>query len=105
MDKHHKRLLLIINQLFFDIQKEPKSEKIKEILTHLKKYTEKHLDIEESLLKKVNYPDIEKHIYAHNEMRGKVKEILTFLKNWWINHIKIMDKKYEPYIKGADAGS
>ena len=113
MDNQHKKLIDIINELF-DSFKEGKAEAIlSEILDKTIDYANYHLDSEEKLLYKFNYPQKEEHEKFHNEFREKTKELkemissksedihynlLNYLKDWWLNHILVEDMKYSKFI-------
>ncbi len=82
---------------------------INDIILDLKTYAKNHFQHEESLMKKIHYVDIDKHIESHkvfieklssfqtNTNRYKEKEIndlVVFLKDWFLEHINKVDRKY-----------
>ena len=114
MDNQHKQLINIINKLF-DSFKEGNAEEISnEILNEMIEYANFHLNSEEKLLYKFDYPEKENHEVLHNEFRNKTDELksmiskksedahyklMDYLKNWWTNHILIEDMKYSKFLK------
>lgn len=114
MDNQHKKLIDIINKLF-DSFKEGNAQKISsEILEEMIEYANFHLNSEEKLLYKYDYPEKENHEALHNEFREKTEELksiissnsedahyklMDYLKKWWTNHILVEDMKYSKFIK------
>ncbi len=109
IDRQHKRLVDILNNLYTAMLIGKDKKLLKEILTRLIRYTKIHFTYEESQMKKVHYPDFPEHIKEHEKLIGEVthfqemfnegktdlsKDILEFLQDWLTNHIKVTDKKY-----------
>ncbi len=112
MDKQHKRLFKMINDLSKMITNNKESE-VQRILSGLKEYTLTHFKEEENLFRKSEYPDYEKHIKEHGFFIAKLDnfnsetnreskllslEVLGFLKNWLFYHIAIIDSSYSSYV-------
>lgn len=113
MDTQHKRIIDIINKLFISF-KEGKAESIlNDILNEMIEYANFHLNSEEKLLYKYDYPQKEEHEKKHQSFRDKIKDfkkalstgskdthyqIIEYLKNWWANHILIEDMKYANFL-------
>jgi hemerythrin len=85
------------------------------VLKELQQYVIFHFKSEESWMEMYNYPDMNKHILAHEEAIQKVNklvleyklgqqtvdiELLKFLSDWIQNHILQVDRKYIPYFRG-----
>jgi hemerythrin len=114
MDKQHQKLIEIINTLF-DYFKEGKAQEIiSEILREVIDYANFHLNSEEKLLNKYNYPLKESHIKKHRLFKEKIEEFKTlinsnandahyklieYLKDWWENHILIEDMQYANFLQ------
>lgn len=114
MDNQHKKLIDIINKLF-DSFREGNAESISsEILDEMIEYANFHLNSEEKLLYKYDYPEKEEHEKKHDEFRKKITELkkmisgnsenthyelLDYLKKWWTNHILVVDMKYSKFIE------
>ncbi|GMT48715.1 MAG: hypothetical protein IEMM0008_0254 [bacterium] len=109
IDRQHKRLVDILNNLYTALSIGKDKNVLKEILTSLTRYTKIHFTYEESQMKKADYPDFQEHIKEHEKLLGEVshfqemfnegktdlsKDILVFLQDWLTDHIKVTDKKY-----------
>lgn len=113
MDEQHKKLIGIINKLFKSF-KEGNAEKIlSEILNEMVDYANFHLNSEEKLLFKHDFPEKESHEAIHQEFRDKIYELkstirkkdegvhyklIEYLKDWWTNHILVEDMKYSKFL-------
>jgi hemerythrin len=113
----------LINQLYEEvIVKSANREIIEEALTELVQYTEVHFGLEEDLLAKSGYPDLEAHRQHHRELKGRLFEIhkkakknqmagntelLGFLKRWLQSHIMIEDRRsfLHPSVQSRDDAS
>lgn len=112
-DKHHMVLFDLINSLSDVMSSGKAASAIKDILTELVNYTEWHFAAEERVFDQYNYPDKENHKKIHNAMLNKARkllsgaeagndvlsiEVLDFLQDWIVDHIMVVDKKYETYL-------
>ena len=113
IDRQHKKLLNLINQLQTAVDYSTGEEFERDALDELVNYTKTHFSYEEGLLEKNNYPDFEPHKEQHNQMIKHVEEVLAeyekdhdtamsnavdYLKDWLINHINGTDKKYSSFL-------
>lgn len=114
IDSDHKNLVGIIDELIGALS-EGKGKAITEpLLKKLSDYTISHFRREEFLLKSANYDDLESHMRQHQLFIEKIKEfqqkhksgaegvaieMMKFLKEWLVNHIMVIDKKYQGIIK------
>jgi hemerythrin-like metal-binding protein len=79
---------------------------------HLTSYIDLQLESEENLLKQINYPDTEKHIKEHEELKANLMalikkldlytveiqhKIAMFVYNWLTQHILQSDMLYKDY--------
>ncbi len=114
IDEQHKKLVDLVNKLFFAMSDGKASDILGNIFGELVTYTKTHFAHEEQLFAKYKYPDIAKHKEEHKALTdkalalqadfksGKVsmsREVLQFLKDWLSNHITKEDKKYGPFLK------
>ena len=112
IDEQHRGIVSTINSLHYLIQEELGIEALKPTLTILEQYTQIHFLTEESLMAKIGYPGIEKHVGLHKELMRRTVAItkesmshedpvitLHFLRQWWIGHINAVDRQYVPYFK------
>ena len=94
---------------------EDKSDKpaLLHIINNLSLYVKQHLETEEALLEKYNYPGLEEQREQHRLFVSKIDEFKTefennrfmlyfdiaiFLKTWIANHIEETDKKYADFL-------
>lgn len=114
VDKDHKKLLGMINQLQTAAHYQTDAEEIGKILDDLVAYTRYHFEREEQLMQQHNYDGYKAHKLQHDEMVKQVarfideyridntrtiENVALFLKTWLVNHIKGSDQEYVPYLK------
>lgn len=121
VDDEHRRLFEIIkeaNDLIFEELLHDKYDKIIELLSELKDYTEFHFSDEENLMEKIGYPGLEAQQRAHaafieklvnidlntlddidNNQQEYLTELINFLLGWLSNHILGSDKKIGEFVK------
>ena len=114
MDTQHKKLIELINELYKELRKEESYESVEDILVEMTKYAEKHLQVEEGILKANDYPDFANHIAIHQSYRDQLTTLMAeskkdhktavnntyaFLRQWWMGHIVAEDKKYGEFLK------
>ncbi len=116
MDDQHKMLFTIIN----DFLKLKTKEAAIETFHNLSFYIELHFEAEESLLRQINYPETDKHIKKHDELRVKMDllqqklddynvevhhKIALFIYNWLASHILKDDMDYRSYALSIEETS
>ncbi len=116
IDRQHKRLVDLINELHRAMKQRKGAEVLSRIMNGLVDYTKEHFDYEEGLQAKAGYPDLDTHKEVHRNLVKKVeayqakikdgeklvtKDLSAFLKDWLVNHILGTDTKYVPYFKKA----
>lgn len=115
IDKQHKILIDIINQLARAMHEKRIESMIIEILQKLIKYTNTHFIFEEIFFENSNYAHRKAHLAEHKTFINRItsysqdlktdpdtiisEELLSFLKSWLVNHILVTDKKYVPYFR------
>ncbi len=120
VDRQHKRLIDLINQLYREMKKGSRNNSVaSKVMDELIDYTKVHFSDEEKLQEKADYPDRDKHHDIHEDLvnqvllwknrvdSGKsmiVTDLMDFLKGWLVNHILGTDKKYVPYLKEKNVG-
>ncbi len=113
IDMQHKKLVVMINELY-DAMKIGKGKEITgKILDGLVSYTATHFNQEEKYFTKFSYPDADNHKKEHAAFVKKVTgfkkefetgkvtltiEVMNFLSDWLFKHIKITDKKYSKFF-------
>jgi hemerythrin-like metal-binding protein len=108
IDGHHRILFDIVSRLYDKATAIDDLQAFKAILNELDDYSKYHFKAEESLMRKVDYYDIEKHIYMHNYFIARVdditrriakgnvdacQEIIFFIGNWLKHHVIEEDKR------------
>lgn len=114
MDKQHKKLVAMINDLHDAMKSGRGKDSIDKILSELVEYSSTHFMAEETLMKTYGFPGYELQKECHAELTSKVLdlqnkfrdrqavltvELMSFLKEWLIVHIQGMDKKYGPFLR------
>lgn len=115
IDRQHKKLVNLINQLQTAADYSTGEDLEREVLDELVDYTRTHFSYEEGLMEQNGYPDFKPHQAQHIKMIRKVEDILTeyeqnhavamqdavdFLRDWLINHINDTDKQYSEFLLG-----
>jgi len=115
IDKDHKRLLNLINQLQTAVHYQTEDTFVDEAIDALVDYTKSHFAREEKLMQDHEYPGYTEHKKEHEAMIAKVGELLEeiqrdrdtgvekavqYLKNWLIKHINGTDQQYSGYLTG-----
>jgi len=111
IDDQHKRLLVILNDLYRSFIQKDGSDVMLDIAKKLISYTKYHFTAEETFLSKINYPKLQEQIDEHIGFKTKIDEfyiniekvgmsveILQFLQNWLKSHIKGKDVAYSQWI-------
>ena len=113
VDKQHKKLIDLINDLHDAMAKGQAKNVLGKILGELVTYCANHFAMEESLFDKHGYPDAADHKEKHQKMASKVIalqrefeqgkammtiEVMDFLQQWLDKHILGTDKKYGPFL-------
>jgi hemerythrin len=116
MDKQHKQLIAIINELDEAIANHNNSDTVRTILPRLAHYAETHFAAEETLMYEAGFGELVYHQELHQKLTQKVQEYIkqylcgnvpgiidmaNFLISWLRNHIEGEDKSYGQYIANA----
>lgn len=114
IDSDHQNLVGIMDELIGALSGGKGREVTEPLLQKMSEYTISHFRREEFLMKSANYTDYESHLKQHQLFIEKVKEfqqknkagdsavaieMMKFLRDWFINHIQVIDKKYQAPIK------
>jgi hemerythrin len=106
VDRQHKHLFAMINELHAAMGHGRGREALGPVLTGLVAYTVEHFAAEETLMRASSYPDIERHMEKHEALARQVSELalrfskgyLTipstlaqFLSTWLKHHIREED--------------
>ena len=114
IDKQHKRLVDLINELHAAMKNRKPKETILNVFGQLKDYTVSHFGAEEKHFARHGYPQTTAHVEEHHKFVAKVLEweqallsgratvtmdVMRFLKDWLTKHIMVVDKSYAPFLK------
>jgi len=114
IDKQHKELVSMVNELHRAMKMKMGSREAGAILTRLAEYTVYHFGYEEELFDAHGYPDTAHHKKIHEDLVAKVvaftkdfeqgraaisMDLMQFLTDWLKNHIMKTDKAYAPFLK------
>ena len=112
-DTQHQQLFRMVNELFTAMQAGKANSILHGILHGLVKYTNDHFAAEESAMRALKYPEVEKHVAEHRKLTAEVESfardfssgkqmlsisILNFLKGWLQEHIKLTDRRYSDHL-------
>lgn len=115
LDRQHKLLFALINQFHRAVEAKEDTPKLTSIFSQVVAYTGMHFSKEEEMMRQANYPDLENHMVLHarlvEEAKKNLEEIQSgkngacenavgFLANWLEKHIKGVDTKYAPHVRG-----
>jgi len=113
VDTQHKLLVEALNELHSAVMRGETREVTGLLLRTFLVYTRNHHASEESLMLKVDYPELRQHQALHRELeqvlethltrleRGESSlglEFLLFVRDWLTSHIQKMDRAYTPWI-------
>lgn len=115
IDKEHKKLLLITNELIQALETGNAPAGIQDAIQKLRSYTVAHFANEEAFMRKVHYPGLRAHLAEHRYLADKVKdyqarlyrevaippgEFKCFLKDWLISHVLRCDMGLKSFLEG-----
>jgi hemerythrin len=115
IDREHKEMIVILNQLYDDIRAGAVRAALSQVLERLDILAQRHFAHEEYLFAQVDYPEAEAHHLEHantlawlgevrrkydaRERAGLSLEVVVYLKDWLFDHILGTDQKYAPYLQ------
>ncbi|MCW9024301.1 MAG: bacteriohemerythrin [Gammaproteobacteria bacterium] len=114
IDRDHKKLISLINQLQTAVDYSTDEEFEREALDAALDYTRHHFELEENMMSENGYPEYEAHKAEHQKMIDKVNTLMgsyaqnphntlhdaqVFLKEWLIHHINGTDQKYSGFLR------
>lgn len=95
MDAEHKKMFGILEEVFTEVSDQAREHKIKTVLAHLYDFIKVHFKNEERHMKKISYPELEKHINTHENI---VKECNELLSSFNARDIKLFEKQLALFI-------
>ena len=113
IDLHHQYLFAMLNKTYDSFVNKDAAERLNSLFDELIDYATYHFSTEEDLMRKIRYPDLEKHKKEHDVFAGKVVEIqkdyqagrkgisleiLSFLQGWLSVHILQTDREIGRFL-------
>ena len=108
IDKQHQRLFELTNALMAadDVSA------VRRLLMQLYKHTREHFELEEALMRQLNFPDINAHTDGHNRLLARLNGIsqevgqglldksavATLMGDWALRHISHDDARLSAFI-------
>jgi hemerythrin len=121
IDRDHKRLLGLLNNLHDAVETGAGHEALGQVLEGLIVYVSYHFAHEHTLFLRTKYPGYEKHRSQHEALTATVKEVhedfssgaadtlpdevLKFLKAWLYKHIMESDRAFGVYLNANAAAN
>lgn len=114
IDKDHKKLIEIVNELHTATSLGRGQEIVSKILDSLIAYTVDHLQREEHLMEAIKFPNLVNHKIGHQKFMEKVSnlkakyaagsitvasQLSTLLRDWLSVHIRRSDKEIKVFLK------
>jgi hemerythrin-like metal-binding protein len=113
MDDQHGILLDTLNALRHQLARGNGSARLNEQLARLIEFTEMHFGCEESLLRRNEFPDLEKHRAEHQRLMDQIKQavcrtelgddaelhrILGVVRGQYMEHVEGLDREYSRWL-------
>lgn len=116
IDEDHQRLFSLYNQFVSAVETGHGSEHSNPFLRELVEYTKYHFHREESLMRRINYPEFDNHKKSHDNFIRQLDEVisdhkagrviddflLNFMMAWLSGHILIIDKRIGDFLGQSD---
>ena len=117
LDDEHKAFLEVINQASQDLRRHNITG-LDQMFEACYEYVRNHFSLEEDVMERINFPDIDAHVAAHQQFIQNIAEFrqayetaatngkkidvaqkaVAFLSVWFIGHIISRDKTLKPYL-------
>lgn len=124
IDHDHHFMVNFVNTVELVLQNPEEKEMLIEVLNQLHEYSVNHFRREESIQRKIHYPQSLHHKNTHStlmteleklqdeiknskspeEITNRSDEIIAFLRNWLINHVINEDMKLKPFLEKLPKG-
>jgi len=113
LDKQHRVITEVINELTNHAHAAVGSEKISDVLDKLTHYASLHFKTEEAILEQHGYLGRAEQIREHHAYRIKIAtlcqetvfhkssvstDLIQFLRDWWVDHILVSDMQYRAFL-------
>ena len=113
IDKQHQLLVKYPNELYDALTSGQDKKALGTMISRMSSYAAIHFAKEEHFFDIFGFPEGEQHKDEHDAFEKKVcdfeddfkagrqelsKEVMRFLSDWLIHHIKVIDRKYGPFL-------
>ena len=118
IDLQHQKLLAQVNELIDATLKKFDRMVLIKAVKFFDAYIKEHFTYEENYMRKMDYPEIKKHLEMHKDFiehyelfKKEIEtrsnpdtlfEMETYIGNWWLNHIGKEDKKYAIFLENKN---
>jgi hemerythrin len=111
VDAQHRAFLQCLNECHESLTAKQGAGIDPELATLLQGYAATHFQLEEALMRSMNYPGVAAHADRHRFFEHQVSELdretgkatagemLIFLRDWFLRHILEEDRRFVPYVK------
>ncbi|NPB07057.1 MAG: hemerythrin family protein [Aquificae bacterium] len=114
IDEQHRRLVEMLNEFYRELEEGHKHEAARRFFEELEQYVNEHFTYEEAFMRKIGFPELERHRKTHELFKKLVKEELkryesgdekalreavALALSWLYTHITRTDRKYAEYLK------
>lgn len=109
IDEQHQRLFELTNTLSAATDQST----VRKLLMQLYKHTREHFELEEALMRELNYPDSNAHISSHNSLLARLNDVSQdvgqgkvdtaaiekLMTDWALGHILKDDVKIADFVR------
>ncbi|MEH6473191.1 MAG: bacteriohemerythrin [Halopseudomonas sp.] len=114
IDKQHQQLFELLDKLYDEVCAGNADSTVEEVVSELVDYTRHHFFHEESMMRELNYPGLEKHQQEHqrllqmvDEKMGTLRrgdkvmsiELPEFMNQWLTQHILKSDRELAQVLR------
>ena len=114
IDTYQKELIAKFNTLIDMKSKKTDAKAVINMISDINEYSKLFFALEEKILKKAGYPDLESHSKGHRQfvknaigLRREIAEdidnltmdVIVELRDWLVDHIATSDALYAPYLR------
>jgi hemerythrin-like metal-binding protein len=118
IDAQHRALFAAVNDLAVSFKSGQATDKARDSLAFLAKYTVEHFQTEERFMKAMGYPNLPAHRVDHGRLVSKLQmlqvkqgkgylvtaEVALFVADWLTHHIEESDMGYVQFAKAKIRG-
>lgn len=113
LDEQHKRLFSMCKRASVCASGQLDAEDFHALLNDLAEYSLKHMEYEEAILRKCNFPGLDGHHHEHDGFIAQItdctmdlmqgtsnnQEVAKIAWSWWRNHVLVSDMKYKNWVQ------